>query len=150
MLPSEPEALVIERTQGTKYHSLRDGTGEARWQSTLSGTREKIQIKLPAQATRPLVLAPSPSVYYSGVPGGYLVWPLLQSFGGSSLNSHPGVEDANSGHSGLLRLEKPWGPAEQTEPWGQAADSPTLTNPQRQQVYCCLNFQDEENKAPGS
>lgn len=89
----------MERTQGTKYHSLEDGTGEARWQSTLSGTREKVQIKLPAQATRPLVPALSPSVYYLGVPGEYLVWPLLQSLEGSSLNSHPGVEDADSGHS---------------------------------------------------
>lgn len=49
--------------------------------------------QLPAQAMRPLIQAPNLSVHHSGIPGGCLVWPLLQSLEGSSLNSHPGVED---------------------------------------------------------
>lgn len=90
--------------------------------------------KLPAQAMRPLKMAPNLPVHHSGVPGGCLVWPLLQSLEDSSLNSHPGEEDADSGHS-CYCAERSAGSPQSRQPWSQAANS---TNPKDSKCAAAL------------
>lgn len=115
------------RWKGLKGPNITpSGTGTVRPDGKALRLGPDSRSKLPAQAVRPLKMAPNLSVHHSGVPGGSLVWPSLQSLEGSSLNSHPGEEDADSGHS-CYCAERSAGSLQSRQPWSQAANS---TNPQ--------------------